>query len=313
MTALVAVASYLPGKPIPLEDAAAPFGFTEMQIKVFRRYLKLAEIRRDPHGSLADLLRGALTNLTALRGREHRVRYVLYARAFPVVVPYPLNPLHEVCREYGLGHAQAFTVTHQACATGLQTIDLAGRLLAGDADRGGDPDALALVIAGEKAFTGEAAHIPETSFFGEGAGACLVSVDGDHDRMLSYRTWLRGEFDGDLEDVAGEFQRAYPESLAEVVTAAVARAGLSLEDIGLILPHNVNRIAWQRVCKIIRFPLDRVLLDHVSTDGHVYCADAFINYRTATERGLLQRGTRYVIAAAGAGRGATFSAMVFEH
>lgn len=309
MTALVAVSGYLPGKPIPIEEAAVPFGLTEMQLKVFRRYHKLGEVRRDPGGSLISLLRGALTNLTALRGREHQVRYVLYARTFPVVVPYPMNPLHEICREFGLGHAQAFAVTHQACASGLQAIDLAGRLLAGDGDR----DALALVIAGEKAFTGEAQLIPETSFFGEGAGACLVSADGERDRMLSYTAWLRGEFDGDMEDVAGEFQRAYPESLAEVVTRAVAQAGLGLDDIGIILPHNVNHIAWQRVCRKIGYPLNRVLLDHVSTDGHIYCADAFINYGTATRRGLLQPGMRYVVAAAGAGRGATFSAMVFEH
>jgi 3-oxoacyl-[acyl-carrier-protein] synthase-3 len=56
-----------------------------------------------------------------------------------------------------------------------------------------------------------------------------------------------------------------------------------------------------------------VLLDHVSTDGHIYCADAFINYETAMRRGLLEPGAHYVIAAAGAGRGATFSAMVFQH
>ena len=30
-------------------------------------------------------------NLEALRGNEHRVRYVLHARSFPVVVPYPVN------------------------------------------------------------------------------------------------------------------------------------------------------------------------------------------------------------------------------
>jgi 3-oxoacyl-[acyl-carrier-protein] synthase-3 len=51
----------------------------------------------------------------------------------------------------------------------------------------------------------------------------------------------------------------------------------------------------------------------VAADGHVFCADAFLNYRTAAERGLLRPGERYVVAAAGAGRGATFSAMVFEH
>jgi 3-oxoacyl-[acyl-carrier-protein] synthase-3 len=39
----------------------------------------------------------------------------------------------------------------------------------------------------------------------------------------------------------------------------------------------------------------------------------FANYQTACERGLLQPGDHYLAAAVGAGGGATFSAMVFEH
>jgi hypothetical protein len=53
------------------------------------------------------------------------------------------------------------------------------------------------------------------------------------------------------------------------------------------------------------------LLDNVPVTGHAFCADAFINYETAAQRGLLRHGDRYIIAAAGLG--ATFSAMVFEH
>ena len=149
--------------------------------------------------------------------------------------------------------------------------------------------------------------------FGEGAAACLVAAGGERDRLLSYVARLRGEFDGELEEVAGEFQRIYHDALGEAVTAAVAKAGLTLDDIAVILPHNVNVVAWQRVCKRIGYPLERVMLSHVATYGHVFCADAFVNHRTAVRQELLRPGDRYVIAAAGAGRGATFSAMVFQH
>jgi 3-oxoacyl-[acyl-carrier-protein] synthase-3 len=250
-----------------------------------------------------------VANLTHLRGREHLVRYVLYARMEPVVVPFPLNPLHEVCQEFGLGHAQAFTVTQQACASGLLAIDLAGRLLTEEAD----PHALALILAGEKTFTNEAYLVPETSIFGEGASACLVAADGPSDRLLSYAAYMRGDFDGDLEEVAATFQREYHDCLSAAIVAAVEQAGLGIGDIGMILPHNVNAVAWQRVCRRIGYPISRVLLDNVATYGHVFCADPFINYQTAMQRGMLAPGERYVMAAAGAARGATFSAMVFEH
>lgn len=309
MTALVAVGSFVPEQRVPIEALAEKFDLTPMQVRVFRRYHKIGEAARDPSGTLVDLLRHAVADLALTPGQTARVRYVLFARTFPVVVPYPINPLHEICREFGLRHAQAFAVGHHACASGLLAIDLAGRLLDGD----GDPDGLALVLAGEKAFTGEAQLVPETSMFGEGASACLVGTGGARDRLLSYVARLRGEFDGDAEEVALEFQRIYHDALGEAVTAAVSQAGLSMADIAVILPHNVNVVAWQRVCKRIGFPLDRVVLDHVPTYGHVFCADAFVNHQTAVQRSLLRPGDRYVIAAAGAGRGATFSAMVFEH
>jgi len=310
MTTLETVACYLPDKRVPVEDVAGQLGLTSMQTRLFRRYLGLAEIRLDPGGTLLDLLSAAIWRLSGLRGREHLVHYVLYARVMPVVAPYPVNPLRDLCRTFGLGHAVSFTVTHHACATGLLAVDLAGRLLAED----GDPDALALVLTGEKTFTRDARLVPGTSIFGEAAAACLVGSDGPADRVLSYAASIRGEFDGrldELPDMAARFEKEYPASLAEAISAAAAQAGVSVGELSLILPHNVNALSWQRLCRRIGFPVGRVLLDNVPVIGHAFCADSFINYATAVDRGLLRPGDRYLIAAAGLG--ATFSAMVVEH
>ncbi|HET9143139.1 3-oxoacyl-[acyl-carrier-protein] synthase III C-terminal domain-containing protein [Actinophytocola sp.] len=309
MTALDAVSVYTPAFRVPIENLADPLGLTDMQVRLFRRFHGLGEIRFDPDRSLADLLRTAATGIDELRGREHRVRYVVYGRAMPVVVPYPRNPLHEVCGELGLGHALTFTVTQQSCASGLLAVQLAGRLLAGDPADG----ALALVLTGEKAFTRDARLLPGTSIFGEGSAACLVSATGKRDRLLSYACDQRGEFDAELGEPNERFQREYRPALAEVIRRAVADAGLTLDDIRLVLPHNVNIVTWQRLCLLLDFPVERVMLSNVPINGHLFCADAFANYQTARERGLLCEGDRYLVAAVGAGAGATFAAMVFQH
>ena len=325
MTALEAVSVYLPPTRVPIEHLAGSLGLTEMQVKLFRRFHGLREVGRDPDMSLSDLLMKAAAGLDALRGQEHRVRYVLYARAMPVVAPYPVNPLHEVCRALGLEHALAFTVTQQSCASSLMAIDMAGRLLAADIaadiaaapnppDRTGDPAGpLALVLAGEKAFTHDAKVFTDTTVFGEGASACLVSASGARDRLLAYASNVRGDFDNATGENDARLQREYRPLLAEVMLRALDEAGLTLDDIRVILPHNVNMVTWQRMCLLLKFPRDRVLLDNIPTSGHVFCADLFVNYQTACERGLLQPGDRYLAAAVGAGGGATFAAMVFEH
>jgi 3-oxoacyl-[acyl-carrier-protein] synthase III len=321
MTSLEAVSVYLPPARVPIEDLAGSLGLTAMQVKLFRRFHGLREVGRDPDMSLSDLLMKAAAGLDALRGQEHRVRYVLYARAMPVVAPYPVNPLHEVCRTLGLEHALAFTVTQQSCASGLMAIDMAGRLLAADIaaapdppDRTGDPAGpLALILAGEKAFTHDAQVFADTTVFGEGASACLVSASGARDRLLAYASHVRGDFDNATGENDARLQREYRPLLAEVMLRALDEAGLTLDDIRVILPHNVNMVTWQRMCLLLKFPRDRVLLDNIPTSGHVFCADLFVNYQTACERGLLQPGDRYLAAAVGAGGGATFAAMVFEH
>lgn len=310
MTALAAVSCYLPDTRVPIEQLAGRLGLAEREVQVFKRFHGLSEICREPGGTLTDLLSAAVANLTELAGLEHRVRYVIYTSGMGAAVPYPINPVHEVCAQYGLGHATAFTIAHHACAGMLLAVDMAGRLLVDEAD----PAALALVLAGEKTFTRDAELVPETTIFGEAAAACLVSASGPSDRLLSYVCNLRGDFDAWLDEpavMATRYTKAYPDCLAEVLQAAAGQAGLELSEIDLILPHNVNVVSWRRLCKRLGYPIDRVLLDNVGRAGHCFASDGMINYRTAIDRGLLQPGQRYLVAAAGLG--AVFSAMVFEH
>jgi 3-oxoacyl-[acyl-carrier-protein] synthase-3 len=310
VTALDAVATYLPPERVPIASLADDLDLTTMEVRILQRMFGLDEIRIDRGRTLEDLLSAAVSNLDALRGNEHRVRYVLHARSMPVAVPYPVNPVHALCREVGLAHAVAFTVTQQACASGLLAIDLAGRLLAG----GGDPDALALVLSGEKTFTWDARLIPGTTVFGEGSAACLVSQGGPRNRLLSYVTRAYSQFDGRMStmpELTATFNREYPDMLGEALLGAVSRAGLRLDDIALVLPHNVNSVSWRRLCRTLGIPAASLVLDNLPIAGHSFCADAFLNYRTAIDQGRLHPGDRYLVAAVGSG--ATFSAMVFEH
>ncbi|MFF2624500.1 3-oxoacyl-[acyl-carrier-protein] synthase III C-terminal domain-containing protein [Kitasatospora griseola] len=310
MTALEAVAVHLPPVAEPIELVGERLGLTERQIGLFRRFHGLDQVRVDRDGDLTDLLTAAAKALAQLSGNEHRVKYVLHARSLPIAAPYPHNPLHDALGRLGLTHARAFTITHHACAGSLLALDVAGRLLAADPD----PEALALILAGEKTFTRDARIVPDTALFGEGAAAALVRAEGERDRVLSYAVDQRGEFDGRLADdpeLMARYQRSYPDLVIAVMEAALNEAGESWESIRLLLPHNVNRISWQRICRRIGYPPDRVVLDNVPAVGHSFAADILLNHHTATGRGLLRRGDRYLVAASGLG--ATFAAMVLQH
>ncbi|QDY11579.1 hypothetical protein FJK98_11510 [Micromonospora sp. HM134] len=165
MTAPDAVAVYLPPTLVPVEKPADRLEWTDIQVKMFRRFHELRGIRLAESQTVTDLLLRAASGLAQLRANAQRVRYVLYGRATPVAEPYPVNRIDEVRRALGLEHALAFTVTQQ----------------------------------------------------------------------------------------------------------------------------------------------------NVGTGGHLFCSDAFVNYRTAMDRGLLAPGDRYLVATVGSGEGATTAALVFEH
>jgi 3-oxoacyl-[acyl-carrier-protein] synthase-3 len=311
MTALREIAGHLPDRRVPLEELVAGWRLPASTVDTLRRSYGYSEVRRQKPGeTLTDLLLRAARELPSLAAFRSRIRYVLYARTIPVSQPHPLNPLPEVCEQLGLSGATAFAVTHHGCASGLLAVDIAGRLLAVD----GDTDALALIVAAEQVFTLDETLRPEARIFGEASAACLVSADGARDRVLSYATLQRGDLDHwatDRPDHAERFAKEYTVLVAEVISAAAERAGLRVDELRLILPHNVNVRSWRKVCRQLDLPPASVLLDNVSRIGHTFAADPFLNYRTAVDSGLLKAGDRYLMAAAA--YGAIFSAMVVEH
>lgn len=311
MTALLEIAGHLPDCRVPLEELLVDWALPASTVDTLQRSYGYSEVRRQKPGeTLTDLLVQAAHNLPSLTANQSRVRYLLYARTVPVSQPHPLNPLPELCELLNLRDATAFAVTHHGCASSLLAVDIAGRLLAMD----GDPDALALIVAAEQVFTLDETLRPEARIFGEASAACLVSADGPRDRVLSYAALQRGDLDHwatDRPDHAERFAKEYTTLVGEVISTAAERAGLRVDELRLILPHNVNVRSWRKVCRQLGLPAATVLLDNVPLIGHTFAADPFLNYRTAVDSGLLARGDRYLMAAAG--YGAIFSAMVVEH
>lgn len=310
MTSIAAVSSYLPDT-VPLASLQEQVGLSDVQLRRYERFYGLADVCRDEGGTETDLLLRAAAKLTELRGQEQRVKYVLQARTMPSPLPYPLTSVGPLREELGLGHAAGFVVSHHACASGLLAVDMAGMLLAAD----GDPDALALVLAGEKACTYRTQSIPDVTVMGEGAVAMLVSgEDAGPNRMLGYAARTHARFHSDFilgGDAAKDFQAQYLPGLCEVIVTALEEAGCGLDELALVLPHNVNRLSWMGVCKQLGIPMEKVFLDLVGAAGHCFCADPFLNLQHAQELGRLRPGDRYLMTSVGLG--ATFSAMVFEH
>lgn len=309
MTALLDVGCHLPDTSVDIADIGASVGSDDGLMRTFRRFYGLGSVRRAPGRDLRDILLAAATNLTELRGNEDRVRYVIAARTVATVATVGERPVEDVCAALGLTNAVVFTLTQHACAGGLLAVRLAGELL--DAD--GDPDALALILVGEKVFSPTLEMIPESTVMGESTAACLVTSGGERDRLLGYATRTIGQYCEGFPPFAldPDFLKDHNELLAGVMREACRQAGLNVADLALVLPHNVNRLSWSWTCRLLDIPLDRVFLDNIPVTGHCFTADPFINYIHARAAGRLRPGDPYLMASVGLG--ATFSAAVLRH
>ena len=309
MTVLHAVATYVPPVAQPLSQVADELQLSATDARIYEKFYGLRDYRVDRSATGTDLLIRAARSLPSLGRSAHRVRYVLHAKSVPPSGPHANSPAQSVRADLGLSGAVAFAVTQHACASGLLALDLAGRLLAAD----DEPDALALVLTGEKADPTVNQVMPAPTVTGESSAACLVGRAGDGDVLLSYAWQVDGEFrDGTTmpESTRSRFHQRYPDTLAQVIRTAVERAGIELGHLSIILPHNVNRASWVRVVGLLGLPLDRVYLDNVPITGHSFCADPFVNYRSAVDADLLPAGRPYLLASVGLG--AVYAAMVLR-
>ncbi len=299
MTAIHEIAVSVPAG-VPLASLAESLGLSSMDVRVFRRLHGLDRVAMATGQTWTEQMLRAASGLTTLTAEAGRVRYLIAARSALPLSYTRAFPLSDIAATLGLrDDVICFALAEHACASGLLAIDLAGRMLARDRD----PEALALVLAGEKAGPPEMQHIPNTSILAEGSAAVIVSADGGRDRVLSYASRTG--------DGTTSYDESYHDTVATTLDEAVAAAGLGWDDVKIVLPHNVNRVSWVRIAGILGLPIERIYLDNVPAFAHSFSADPFINYIDARSAGRLEPGDAYVMAAAGIRTVA--SAMVVRH
>jgi 3-oxoacyl-[acyl-carrier-protein] synthase-3 len=159
--------------------------------------------------------------------------------------------------------------------------------------------------------------------FGDGAGAVVVSAadepTGPHgiemttDPAGAYMIWLpaggskrpasaetvaRGEHFIRME--GKETYRFATKTLASTALAAIERAGLHIDDIDLVIPHQANIRIIEAVARGLGFPMERIFVN-VDRFGNTSAASVPLALAEAVDSGRIKVGDRIVFVAFGAG------------
>ncbi|PKL29125.1 MAG: 3-oxoacyl-ACP synthase [Spirochaetae bacterium HGW-Spirochaetae-2] len=169
-------------------------------------------------------------------------------------------------------------------------------------------------------------------FFGDGAGACILSEVSEGKGIMTKYLMTEGQGSSVIQFLAGgsrypathetldknmhRFQmegKAVWDFATRVMPFAVRKvvkdAGLSIEDIDWIFPHQANINIIQKCFKDLGVPMEKTyttIAQYANTSG----ASVIITLAEASKKGLLKKGDKIVLV--GFGGGLSYGAMLLE-
>lgn len=153
--------------------------------------------------------------------------------------------------------------------------------------------------------------------FADGSGACIVDATPDAGQLLGWDL----DADGSLEhllyaEVGGyihmdgkEVFRRAVRIMVDSAKKSLAKAGLSVDDIKLCVPHQANLRIIDAACRNLGIPLERTAIVLHET-GNTSSASIPLALFDAADRGRLQNGD--IVLLVGFGAGMTAASAVLE-
>lgn len=143
--------------------------------------------------------------------------------------------------------------------------------------------------------------------FGDGAGAVVLSSEGGGELITSlmrsegdYWEILYAERCGHIRMKGKELFKLAVRSMAEVCEEVMQRAGISAEDVDLVVPHQANIRIMQALAEKLGIPMEKVY-SNIHRYGNTSAASIPIALCEAYREGKLKRGNLVLLTAMGGG------------
>lgn len=133
-------------------------------------------------------------------------------------------------------------------------------------------------------------------YFDSAMGDCItVACIGSNDfkyRILSSASFaniIATKGENSLKGNINRFRMANPSSIRESIEDCLNKATLKLTDIDWIIPHSPYIKMKKIISSVVKVPENKIILDYLSTTGHLNSNDSFCNFVKACEDGKIAR------------------------
>ena len=219
--------------------------------------------------------------------------------------PTPLFRFPGTClqAELGMPNASVIGIAQLACNTFQAALRVArGLLLA-------EPSVSHILCVAADRFPPSAKREIVYNLMSDGACAAVISRGCSSNRILATRQITRGAY-WDSSISHDQLIAAYFPLAKRAILEAVAAAALTIDDIDLLIPHNINIKSWEILSQVVGLPMRRIYTANISRIGHVVASDNIINYVDCMAEDRIARGGK--IALFVMGFGAHWSCTIIE-
>jgi 3-oxoacyl-[acyl-carrier-protein] synthase III len=300
---------FIPPTAVSVEQLGAMRGFSAEQVRHYRDVLGVKLFHDAKGASATEIALNAAKKLIENNGVNPLDidAVVLYNTRFFTTLE-PVSLVGKLELELGLRRAIGFSVWGQFCVSILAAIRVARNMI-----RSGNANVVLLV--GTDTFLGSyKREIEGITLQGEGGSAFLLSRNSNSNRLIALSTRTEGSlYKGTCcnEEEHAKFKFIYFLSMTRVIQHTLQLANLTLEDIRLIIPHNINAAGWDQILHLLKCPREKLFGQNIHRLGHMFGADLVVNLSNAIESGAIRKGEYALLATAG--MGANWGCAVIQH
>jgi 3-oxoacyl-[acyl-carrier-protein] synthase III len=273
----------------------------DMAIAAAQRVLDNSDIDRDEIGMI--LYAAALNSSSTLwdgNGGSPNGS-VLQLDTVPDLFKYPVSVLQT---ELDLPKASVVGINQIGCASIFAALRMARALIVAEDDL-----QAVLCVSADKFPAGRHRDLAY-NLVSDGACAALVRRGAGRNRIVECTQVTKGAL-WDSEEIENQIIAAYFPTATALVERTLAKAGLQMDDIALVIPHNVSLRSWEILGRLIGCPPERIYTANIARVGHTIASDNLLNLRRATESGMIDKGDYLLLFTFG--YGSNWACMVVQH
>ncbi|HEY5021850.1 MAG TPA: 3-oxoacyl-[acyl-carrier-protein] synthase III C-terminal domain-containing protein [Gemmatimonadaceae bacterium] len=273
----------------------------DMAIAAAQRVLEESDIDRDEIGMIlyAAALSSSATLWDGNGGSPHGS--VLQLETVADLFKYPASVLQT---ELDLPNASVVGINQIGCASIFAALRMAKALIVAEDDL-----RAVLCVSADKFPAGRHRDLAY-NVVSDGACATIIRRGDSRNRIVACAQVTKGAL-WDSEEIENEIIAAYFPTATALIERTLAKAGLEMDDISLVIPHNVSLRSWEILGRLIQCPPERIYTENIARVGHTIASDNLLNLRRATEAGLIEKGDYLLLFTFG--YGSNWACMIVQH